>query len=120
MPATVFNFTFSPMHMRIPVAATTSLLWSVILSIMRGSNEVTRFVARVETRIPFFFSNRLLECLVRNSVDHLTFFLCLRWRAHLCTRVQVPISPEEALDAVGNQVRATCLPNYMTEKWLCL
>ena len=36
MPATMFNFTFSPMYLRIPVVATTSLLWTCILSAMRG------------------------------------------------------------------------------------
>jgi len=39
VPATLFNFTFSPMYLRIPVVASTSLLWTCILSAMRGSND---------------------------------------------------------------------------------
>jgi len=38
VPATMFNFTFSPMYMRIPVVATTSMLWTCILSAMRGGD----------------------------------------------------------------------------------
>mmetsp|Transcript_23691 Transcript_23691/g.53466 ORF Transcript_23691/g.53466 Transcript_23691/m.53466 type:complete len:219 (+) Transcript_23691:221-877(+) len=40
VPATSFNFTFSPMYLRIPVVATTSMLWTCILSAMRGGNDV--------------------------------------------------------------------------------
>ena len=38
VPATMFNFTFSPMWLRIPCVATTSLLWTCILSAMRGDD----------------------------------------------------------------------------------
>jgi hypothetical protein len=38
VPATIFNFTFSPMYLRIPVVAMTSLIWTCILSAMRGSD----------------------------------------------------------------------------------
>jgi glycine cleavage system regulatory protein len=40
VPATILNFTFSPMWLRIPFVATTSLLWTCILSAMRGASEV--------------------------------------------------------------------------------
>ena len=40
VPATLFNFSFSPMWMRIPVVASTSLLWTCILSSMRGAADV--------------------------------------------------------------------------------
>jgi glycine cleavage system regulatory protein len=36
VPATIVNFTFSPMWLRIPFVATTSLLWTCILSARRG------------------------------------------------------------------------------------
>lgn len=39
VPSTIINFTFMPMHMRIPWVATTSLLWTCILSAMRGSSD---------------------------------------------------------------------------------
>eukprot|EP00617_Octactis_speculum_P021561 CAMPEP_0185752756 /NCGR_PEP_ID=MMETSP1174-20130828/11537_1 /TAXON_ID=35687 /ORGANISM="Dictyocha speculum, Strain CCMP1381" /LENGTH=413 /DNA_ID=CAMNT_0028430321 /DNA_START=16 /DNA_END=1257 /DNA_ORIENTATION=+ len=39
VPSTIINFTFSPMWMRIPFVASTSLIWTVILSTMRGRNE---------------------------------------------------------------------------------
>lgn len=40
VPSTIINFTFMPMHLRIPWVATTSLLWTCILSVMRGGEEV--------------------------------------------------------------------------------
>ena len=40
VPATIINFTFSPMWLRIPFVASTSLIWTVILSAMRGSNDI--------------------------------------------------------------------------------
>jgi hypothetical protein len=40
VPSTAFNFAFMPMHMRIPWVATTSLLWTMILSSMRGGDIV--------------------------------------------------------------------------------
>lgn len=39
VPATMFNFSFSPMWMRIPVVATTSLVWTMVLSAMRGAEK---------------------------------------------------------------------------------
>jgi len=38
VPATLFNFAFMPMHLRIPCVAATSLLWTCILSAMRGGD----------------------------------------------------------------------------------
>ena len=40
IPATFMNFAFSPMWLRIPVVASTSLIWTIILSSMRGGSEV--------------------------------------------------------------------------------
>lgn len=40
VPATLFNFAFMPMHLRIPFAAGVSLLWTCILSAMRGGDVV--------------------------------------------------------------------------------
>jgi len=39
IPAMTFNFIFCPMWMRIPLVATTSLGWTMIISYMRGSND---------------------------------------------------------------------------------
>jgi len=39
VPPTILNFAFSPMWMRIPVVATTSLVWTCVLSAMRGAND---------------------------------------------------------------------------------
>jgi glycine cleavage system regulatory protein len=41
VPATFVNFALSPMWFRIPFVATTSLLWTCILSSMRGAEKVT-------------------------------------------------------------------------------
>ena len=41
VPATAMNFAFSPMWMRIPVVASTSLIWTCILSSMRGGSDET-------------------------------------------------------------------------------
>jgi predicted amino acid-binding ACT domain protein len=38
VPATLFNFAFMPMHLRIPFVAGVSLLWTCILSAMRGGD----------------------------------------------------------------------------------
>jgi len=38
IPVTLFNFCFSPLWLRIPVVATTSLLWTCVISYMRGAN----------------------------------------------------------------------------------
>jgi len=38
VPATMVNFAFMPMHMRIPFVAGVSLLWTCILSTMRGGD----------------------------------------------------------------------------------
>jgi predicted amino acid-binding ACT domain protein len=38
VPATIFNFAFMPMWARIPTAACTSLVWTCILSSMRGGD----------------------------------------------------------------------------------
>lgn len=40
VPATLFNFAFMPMHLRIPFAAGVSLLWTCILSTMRGGDVI--------------------------------------------------------------------------------
>lgn len=40
VPATLLNFAFMPMYMRIPCVAATSLLWTMILSSMRGGDIV--------------------------------------------------------------------------------
>lgn len=39
VPSTLINFAFSPMWLRIPFVASTSLVWTCILSSMRGSSE---------------------------------------------------------------------------------
>jgi predicted amino acid-binding ACT domain protein len=38
VPSTLINFAFMPMHLRIPFVAATSLLWTCILSSMRGGD----------------------------------------------------------------------------------
>jgi predicted amino acid-binding ACT domain protein len=38
VPATIVNFAFMPMHARIPFTAGVSLLWTCILSMMRGGD----------------------------------------------------------------------------------
>jgi predicted amino acid-binding ACT domain protein len=38
VPCTIFNFAFMPMHLRIPFAAGVSLLWTCVLSTMRGGD----------------------------------------------------------------------------------
>ena len=38
VPATMFNFAFMPMHLRIPFVAGVSLLWTCVLSAMRGGD----------------------------------------------------------------------------------
>ena len=38
VPCTIFNFAFMPMHLRIPFAAGVSLLWTAVLSAMRGGD----------------------------------------------------------------------------------
>jgi predicted amino acid-binding ACT domain protein len=38
VPATMFNFAFMPMHLRIPFVAGVSLLWTCVLSTMRGGD----------------------------------------------------------------------------------
>jgi len=40
VPATLFNFAFMPMHLRIPFTAGVSLLWTCVLSAMRGGDVV--------------------------------------------------------------------------------
>eukprot|EP00536_Pseudo-nitzschia_multiseries_P005083 jgi/Psemu1/254171/estExt_Genewise1Plus.C_920014 len=40
VPATLFNFAFMPMHLRIPFVAGVSLLWTCILSSMRGGDVI--------------------------------------------------------------------------------
>mmetsp|Transcript_14697 Transcript_14697/g.40884 ORF Transcript_14697/g.40884 Transcript_14697/m.40884 type:complete len:439 (-) Transcript_14697:1831-3147(-) len=40
VPATLVNFAFMPMHMRIPFAASISLLWTCVLSAMRGGDAI--------------------------------------------------------------------------------
>ena len=40
LPATIINFSVMPMHLRIPWVASTSLIWTCIISSMRGSNDV--------------------------------------------------------------------------------
>lgn len=40
VPATLINFAFMPMHLRIPMVAGVSLLWTCVLSAMRGGDVV--------------------------------------------------------------------------------
>ena len=40
VPSTFLNFALMPMHLRIPWVATTSLIWTCILSSMRGMHHV--------------------------------------------------------------------------------
>ena len=39
LPSTIINFAFMPMWARIPWVATTSLLWTIVLSAMRGAGD---------------------------------------------------------------------------------
>ena len=39
VPSTIINFAFMPMWARIPWVATTSLLWTCVLSVMRGASD---------------------------------------------------------------------------------
>merc|ERR1719336_1603737 len=39
VPVMAFSFTFAPVWARIPVVTTASLLWTMIISFMRGSND---------------------------------------------------------------------------------
>jgi len=41
VPSTIINFSLMPMHMRIPWVASTSLIWTCIISYMRGGNTET-------------------------------------------------------------------------------
>ena len=38
VPTTLFSFIFLPLHLRIPWSATTSLVWTIVLSSMRGKD----------------------------------------------------------------------------------
>ena len=40
VPSTIINFAFMPMHLRIPWVASTSLIWTCILSYMRGDDSI--------------------------------------------------------------------------------
>lgn len=40
VPSTIINFSIMPMHLRIPWVASTSLIWTCIISYMRGSSDV--------------------------------------------------------------------------------
>jgi len=40
VPSTIINFSIMPMHLRIPWVASTSLIWTCIISYMRGSDDV--------------------------------------------------------------------------------
>lgn len=40
VPSTIINFALMPMHLRIPWVASTSLIWTCIISYMRGSSDV--------------------------------------------------------------------------------
>ncbi len=40
VPATFVNFAFMPMHMRIPYTATVSMVWTCVLSSMRGGDAI--------------------------------------------------------------------------------
>ena len=39
VPSTIINFSIMPMHLRIPWVASTSLIWTCIISYMRGSDD---------------------------------------------------------------------------------
>jgi hypothetical protein len=39
LPASLFNFGFSPLHLRVPVVAAVSFLWTMVLSFRRGGIE---------------------------------------------------------------------------------
>jgi len=41
IPVMTFNFTFAPLWARVPVVATTSLLWTMIVSALRGNSAST-------------------------------------------------------------------------------
>jgi len=41
VPSTIINFSLMPMHLRIPWVASTSLIWTCIISYMRGGNTET-------------------------------------------------------------------------------
>lgn len=40
VPSTIINFALMPMHLRIPWVASTSLIWTCIISYMRGADDV--------------------------------------------------------------------------------
>ena len=53
VPSTFLNFALMPMHLRIPWVATTSLIWTCILSSMRGVHHVPSNATRSRARACF-------------------------------------------------------------------
>ena len=68
VPSTIINFTFMPMHMRIPWVATTSLLWTCILSAMRGSSDDVELTPEAAESL-FGNQGRAIEALLNWSVS---------------------------------------------------
>ena len=52
VPSTIINFAFMPMWARIPWVATTSLLWTCILSVMRGASDEDELILEGIVPIP--------------------------------------------------------------------
>ena len=62
VPSTFLNFAFMPMHLRIPWVASTSLIWTCILSTMRGGSDKVPNVTEISGPYP---DSSSLELLMR-------------------------------------------------------
>lgn len=122
VPATLFNFTFSPMWMRIPVVASTSLLWTMILSAMRGAAKTAPQQSGVATRTDVVLvpgetdepvlgahvSGRTMEILARG----------LARRGLIHHTQQQPSEQERSLN--GNELRRTLTLSSDDKAHLCV
>ena len=69
VPATLANFAFMPMYMRIPCVAATSALWTCILSAMRGGDVVHSDDMGAVTGASFELMKEGIDSLFTSSVD---------------------------------------------------
>mmetsp|Transcript_12949 Transcript_12949/g.20766 ORF Transcript_12949/g.20766 Transcript_12949/m.20766 type:complete len:408 (+) Transcript_12949:69-1292(+) len=104
VPATMVNFTFMPMWGRIPFVASTSLVWTCILSYMRGSdpidnhNRVAEVWGNQGRALSMVLSKR---AQLKNTMGHLVITSCGDSKAALTSLSQ------SLCDAGGNIVRSS-------------
>ena len=108
VPSTIINFSLMPMHLRIPWVASTSLIWTCIISYMRGSSDNVETDTDVAMDLGVGKKGRTIQAMcVPQGVDPDSSPPCTRAHA-LCAGADTISGPLPSLLTCTTRQSRTC------------